>query len=184
MIGTPNTMVLRTVVGRLPRPIQDGMPTVRTETATVPQNRDPFPLPRAAQGPDYGVGESYYPVWHDTGLRDEVVLIVPANYGQNGGQVSYANNGVIGSIQDAGTTEFATNKIRSIRWDPEALPGFDPMLPAWNNLPPGSYYGGRIPSAKTSADYAGSAGKQSLAGPLQFSAPGTASLVSAGLNGS
>lgn len=177
MIGTPNTMVLKTIVMRVPPPIDPGTPTVQFDNShKLPSNTNPFPLPETAIGPDYGVGDPYYPQWAPSYLREEEVTIVAANYGQNGGNTLYANNAVLTNPEEAGATEFATNKVRSLKWDPEPLPGFDPRIPQWNNLPPGSYYGGKIPAVKGTANYGNSAAKQNLAGPLQFSAPGVATL--------
>lgn len=185
MIGTPNIMKLRTIVGApIPQAPRTDQVVPMQPTGTVPENRTPFPTPRAAIGPDYSIGDPYYPVWRQSSLRAEFVAIIPSNYGQRGGEIFFANNGMIGDPQTAGSTELATNKIRSVRWDPEALPGFDPTLPAWNNLPPGSYYGGKISSVKGHANYGTSAAKQSIAGPLQYNPPGVASLIASGLNGS
>lgn len=176
MIGTPNTMRLKTIVMAKPLPTNAGVPVEQFDSATLPSNTNPFPRPETAIGPDYGVGDSYYPVWSPSVLREEEVTIISANYGQNGSYPRYANNGVLMNPQDAGSSETATNKIRTIRWDPESLPGFDPRIAQWNNLPPGSYYGGKIPAVKGNANYNISANTQNLAGPLAFSAPGVASL--------
>ena len=176
MIGTPNTMRLKTIVMRVPQANNSGIPTEQFDSATLPSNTNPFPKPDTAVGPDFGVGDSYYPAWAPSVLREEEVVMLAGNYGQMGSYTRYANNGVLMNPQLAGESVEATNKVRTIRWDPENLPGFDPRIAAWNNLPPGSYYGGKIPSAKSTASYGNSAAKQSLAGPLQFSTPGVATL--------
>lgn len=176
MIGTPNTMTLKTIVMAKPRPNRSGIPTEQFDSATLPSNTNPFPLPETAVGPDYGVGDSYYPTWSPSRLREETLLFVTANYGQNGGAVRYANSGTLMDPREAGSNEYATNKVRTVRWDPEALPGFDPRIAQWNDLPPGSYYGGRIPTAKGTANFANTAVKQNISGPLTFTSPGVASL--------
>lgn len=177
MIGVPATMKLKTIVGRVPGPNVSGIPTEQFDNSRkLPSNTNPFPLPDTAIGPDYSVGQPYYPHWAPSYLREEEVTIIAANYGQNGGYTRYANNSVLTNPEEAGATEFATNKVRSLKWDPEPLPGFDPRIPQWNNLPPGSYYGGKIPTVKGTANYGNSAAKQNLAGPLAFTSPGVATL--------
>lgn len=165
-----------------------GLPGDREVNTGIPQektyngNTEEYPLPLAAEGPDYEVGRPYYPVWQPSFLNDGWVEIHPANYGTIGSRIKYANEtGEFGPDPASGATYDSTGKVRSLKWDPEPLPGFDPRIQQWNVLIPGSYFNNKIPSVKSHAGYVNSVGQQNPAGPLEYSAPGPATLVGAGL---
>ncbi len=126
-----------------------------------------FPIPTAARGPDYGIGEPYYPIWHPTYLEQGHVEIVPPNYGQLGSHVGSARFGRFGR----------TAKVYPITWDPGQDPAFDPRLPAWNNLPRGAVYNAKVPTAKQRANYEASMTKITLQSNARYTPPGVASLT-------
>lgn len=181
MQGVKKLEANRTIVGY---PLPNEVDIERRSASQGVRGGTTYPKPVAASGPDFGVGDPYYPTWHPSVLDDGYVEIIAADYGFTGSKRHDAWQGEISDPTEAGLTVPQTNKVRSIRWDPEGLPGFDPRLPAWNNLPPGSYYRGQIPSAKSHAQFTAAAMKQNPAGPLQFISPGVASLVESGLAGS
>ncbi len=186
MQGVPKTLATRTVVGyRLPATIQ-GQPSPPPKQGSNFYDNETYPLPVAAQGPDWGIGPGYSAIseWVPSVLEEEYYHLSPANYGIEGSGQRPAWQGVLTNPDEAGANEFATNKVRTIRWQGQALASFDPSLPQWNVLPPGAYYRSHVPSVKQNRTFASVTTKQSLAGPLDFNSPAVASLVQSGLSGS
>lgn len=173
------------VFGLTPNPVaaRPGTPTGGTKTGEITQFQDVFPHTVAARGPLYDVGPAYYPYWAPNVLAEEKVVFIPGNYGQAGSLTKYANNSTPGDPLVAGSEETATARVRSLRWDPEALPGFDPRIAPWNILPKGEAYQVRVPSVKSNAGYGNSVAHHNIQQPLDFTPPTVASLVSEGLHG-
>lgn len=186
MIGVPRIMTLRTRSG-FSQPVQVSAPN---QSAPRPRQGsydiDPhsYPKPVAANGPDWGIGVNYLGEWVPSHLEDGYFYVERANYGISGSLTTPGYQGEIGDPQLAGATETSNNKVRTIRWQGDALSTFIPQLPQWNVLPPGTYYNGQVPSIKANRTYSAVMTKQSNAGPLNFQAPGVASLVQQGLSGS
>lgn len=180
---TPDFMILQTGPEfPLPRANRTGI--AQEAVNTNPMKDTSFPERDAALGPDYDIGKPYYPAWVPNKLMAEHLIFIGANYGQAGSQRKDANNSTSGDPLIAGKTEFDNAKVRTIRWDPDFLPGFDPRIQQWNNLPNGSYYRGRIPPVKSNADFNNSVQEAVIQSPLNYTPPNVASLVASGLAGS
>lgn len=134
-----------------------------------------FPEPEAAVGPNWGVGAGVHLHPLPGVLRDEEIIIVRANYGIEGSFVNYRGKK---KNKRTGATDSDTARVRSINYDPLPIPAFpDPRNPAWNVLPYGSWFHGRIASAKKSAVFGSQTVVAQYGAPMNFQSPDVASIA-------
>lgn len=138
-----------------------------------------WPAVTAPIGPNWGVGRGVRFLGLPGRLKDEEVVVVRANYGEQGSEVNW--RGIHKSVI-TGSSDEATARIRSINYDPLFIPAFpDTRLPQWNVLPYGSWYGGRVPSAKKSATFGAQQTVAVYGAQMNFKSPEVASIAEASL---
>lgn len=113
---------------------------------------------RAANGPNYGEGEPYFPDWKVSELREGRVLVIPANYGQDGGQIGY-------------------NRIRLNQIGNSLEPTSLQHRPLWNILTPTINWHLEVLTKQQLAAFENSVKAQPPQIPMDFVPPGTASLM-------
>lgn len=138
-----------------------------------------WPEVTAPIGPNWGVGKGVHLLPLPGRLVDEEIVVVRANYGVEGSEVNWRG---IEKSPITGSSDEATARVRSINYDPLYIPAFpDTRLPQWNVLPYGSWYGGRIPSAKKSATFGAQQTVAVYGAPMNFKSPEVASIAEASL---
>lgn len=119
----------------------------------------PFqPLSRAAEGPNFSEGSPFFAKWHPNALEVGRTIVLPANFGQQGGAVGYRNR----TVDLIGTP-----------LEPTSLQ----HRPVWNVLTPALTYNLAVMTKQQLATFENSNDVQAPQIPLAFSAPGTASLL-------
>lgn len=113
---------------------------------------------RAAEGPDFSEGTPYIPHWHPNALSVGRYVVIPANFGQQGGSVGYANRKL----------DIIGNPL-----EPTSLQ----HKPVWNVLIPSINWNLRVLTAQQLASFENAQNVQAPQVPVVFSAPGTASLL-------
>lgn len=115
------------------------------------------PLNISAAGPNYGEGMPYHPRWIANGLREGRVVVVPANYGQQG------------------SLPFWQKMFLNLIGQPLEPAGL-PHKPVWNILIPSPNWHLQVLTKQQLQTFENAQDVQAPQLPATFSAPTTASL--------
>ena len=124
----------------------------------------PFqPFGSGAVGPDYSEGQPFIPWWIPNNLSPGKVVVVPANYGQEGGMTRY---------------EARTNRNRDVvNASNPRYPSSLTHRPVWNILIPSINWHLHVLTKQQLQTFENAQNIQAPQVPMTFSAPGTASLL-------